>query len=52
MTYKRVSFIATKIVKKPVIIRFKRSDGSIVKFKATKAVKVPTKISFCAKRKK
>lgn len=49
---KRVSFKAIKIVKKPVIVRFRRSDGSIVKFKATKAVRKPVKVSFLARRKK
>lgn len=49
---KRVSFRATKIVKKPVIVRFRRSDGSIAKFKATKAVRKPVKVSFLARRKR
>lgn len=49
---KRVSFRATKIVRKPVIVRFRRSDGSIAKFRATKAIRRPTKISFLARRKK
>jgi len=49
---KRVTFRATKIVKKPVIVRFRRSDGSVVKFKATKAVRKPVKVSFLTRRKK
>ena len=49
---KRVSFRATRIIKKPVVVRFRRSDGSIVKFKATKAIRKPVKVSFLAKRKK
>ena len=36
---KRVSFKAIKIIKKPVIVKFRRSDGSVVKFKTTKAVR-------------
>jgi hypothetical protein len=49
---KRVNFKAIKTVKKPVTVKFRRSDGSIVKFKAVKAVKKPVKVSFLAKRKK
>jgi hypothetical protein len=49
---KRVSFRATKIVKKPVLVRFRRSDGSIAKFKATKAVRKPVRVSFLVRRKR
>jgi len=49
---RKVSFKATKIIKKPVVVKFRRADGSIAKFKATKAVRVPTKVSFYARRKK
>jgi len=49
---KRVSFRATRIVKKPVVVKFRRSDGSIARFKATKAVRKPVKVSFLARRKK
>jgi len=52
MVRKKISFKATKIVKTPVIVRFRRSDGSIAKFKATKAVRKPVKISFLARGKK
>lgn len=49
---RRVSFRATKIVKKQVIVRFRRADGSIAKFRATKAIRRPTKVSFLVRRKK
>ena len=49
---KRISFGATKIIKKPVIVRFRRSDGSIAKFRATKAIRKIVKVSFLARRKK
>jgi len=52
MTKKKVSFWATKTVKKPVTVQFRRSDGSIAKFKATKIVKKPIKVSFDAKKKR
>jgi len=49
---KKVSFWATKKIKKPTIVRFRKSDGTIVKFKATKIIKKPVKITFYSKRKK
>ncbi len=49
---KKVSFWATKPVRKPVIVKFRRSDGSVAKFKATKIVRKPTKVSFYAKKKR
>ena len=49
---KKVDFWITQKVRKPVVVKFKRSDGSVAKFKATKIVKKPKKISFLAKRKK
>ena len=49
---KKVSFKATKIIKKLVIVKFRRADGSVAKFKATKAIRVPTNVTFYAKRKK
>lgn len=49
---KKVSFKAIKEIKKPVIVKFRRSDGSIAKFKATKIIKKPTKVTFYARRKK
>ena len=49
---KRISFRATKIIKKPVVVKFRRADGSIARFKATKAVRKPVRVSFLAKRKK
>lgn len=52
VTKKKVSFWTTKKVRKPVIVTFKRSDGSTAQFKATKIVKKPTKVEFYAKRRK
>ncbi len=49
---RRIRFRATKVVKKPVIVKFRRSDGSIARFKATKAVRKPFIVSFYAKRRK
>ena len=49
---RKICFRATKIIKKPVIVRFRRSDGSIAKFKATKAIRKPTRVCFYTKRKK
>ena len=49
---KRVSFSATKEVREPVTVKFKREDGSIAKFKATKIVQKPVDVSFYAKKKK
>ena len=45
---KKVSFniTATKIVKKPVIVKFRRSDGSIARIRATKFVRKPVKVTF------
>ncbi len=42
----RRSYWITKKIRKPVIIQFRRKDGSIAKFKATKIIKKPQKIVF------
>ena len=49
---KKVSFWATKKIKKPTIVRFRKSDGTIVKFKATKTIKKPVKVTFYSKRRR
>ena len=49
---RRISFWATKKVKKPTIVKFRRSDGTIAKFKATKIVKKPVKVTFYSTRRK
>lgn len=49
---KKVSFWATKVTKKPVVVKFRRADGSIAKFKATKIIKKPKKVIFYARRKR
>ena len=47
-----VSFWATKKISKPVVVKFIRYDGTLAKFKATKFIKKPTKVSFYARRKR
>lgn len=47
-----VSFAATQIVKKPTTVAFKRENGEVVIFKATKAVEERVTVKFVAKRKK
>lgn len=47
---KRVSFWATKKVKKPVKVSFIRSTGEKVSFKATRTVKRPIKVTFYRKK--
>lgn len=49
---KKVSFWATKIVKKPVKVSFRTYDGQKITFWATKAVEVPKKVTFFTKKKK
>ncbi len=49
---KKVSFWATEKVRKPVIVKFRRSDGSFAKFKATKIITKPKKVTFKARNKK
>ncbi len=49
---KKITFWKTESVKKPIVVKFKRSDGSIAKFKAIKIIKKPKKVIFYAKRKK
>lgn len=46
-----VSFAASQIVKKPTTIAFKRKNGEIVTFKATKAVEEKVTVKFVAKKK-
>jgi len=43
---RRISFWATKKIKKPTVVHFRRSDGTIAKFKATKTIKKPIKVTF------
>jgi hypothetical protein len=42
----RRNYWITEKTGKPVVIRFRRKDGSIVKLKATKIVRKPQKIVF------
>ena len=49
---KKVSFWATKIVKKPVKVAFRTYDGERVAFWATKAVVKDVKVTFYKKGKK
>lgn len=48
----KVSFWARKKIRKPVIVRFRRSDGSVAEFEATKIVSKPVKVTFYQRRKK
>lgn len=48
---KKVSFWATKYIRKPTKVEFRRSDGSIAKFRATKIVSKPKKVTFYTRRK-
>lgn len=43
---RRISFWATKKIKKPTIVRFRKWDGTLVKFRATKTIKKPVKVTF------
>lgn len=47
---RRISFWATKKIKKPTLVRFRRSDGTIARFKATKTIKKPVKVTFYSTR--
>jgi len=49
---RRVSFWVTKSTRKPVIVKFRRSDGSIAIFRATKIIKKPQKVTFFSRRKR
>ena len=51
---RRITFIARtkRIIKKPTIVRFRKSDGTIAKFKATKIVQKPEKVNFNFKKKR
>lgn len=43
---RRISFWATKKIRKPTVVQFRRSDGSIARFRATRVVKKPVKVTF------
>jgi len=49
---RRISFWATKKIRKPTIVHFRRSDGTIAKFRATKIVKKPVKVTFYSTRRR
>ena len=49
---KRVSFWASKPVRKPVRVSFRRSTGERVSFNATKTVRKPVRVSFYSRRKR
>ena len=48
----RVSFWAIKPKRKVVTIRFRRSDGSIARFRATKIIRRPIKVTFYSRKRK
>jgi len=49
---KKVSFWATKVVKKPVKVTFHTYDGKRISFWATKAVEKRKKVTFYSKKKR
>jgi len=51
-TRKKVSFVATKKVVKPVKVKFYTRRGEKVSFTAKKKVAKPVKVAFYAKKKK
>ena len=48
----KVSFWVTKKIRKPTVVKFRRFDGSIAQFRATKIVKKPVKVTFYIRKKK
>ena len=52
MIKKRINFWATKTTRKPTIVRFRRSDGSIARFRATKIIRKPVKVNFYVRKKR
>jgi hypothetical protein len=52
MSKKNVEFDAHKVVKKEMPVAFKKTDGTPVKFKADKPVKVPVHVRFKANPKR
>ena len=49
---KKVSFLANKKVRKQIYVEFERSDGTIARFKASKIVNKPVKVTFYKRKKK
>jgi hypothetical protein len=49
---RRISFWATKKIKKPTVVSFRRWDGTPVRFRATKVIKKPVKVSFYSTRRR
>lgn len=47
---KPISFIATKVVKKPTTVVFKTKSGELVKFKAIKGVEEKIRVNFKSKK--
>lgn len=50
--YQKYHKIKLKKGRKNIIVKFRNSDGSVTKFKATKIIRKPTKISFNFKKKR
>ena len=48
----RVSFWATKRTRKPTTVEFRRADGSVARFKATKIIARPQRVTFYARKKR
>ena len=49
---KKISFNATRVVKKPTTVRFKTKSGQRVSFNATKLIRKSSKVTFYAKKKR
>ncbi len=47
---KGIDFEVIETERIPVILKFRRKDGSILKIKATKCIKKPKKVSFKRRR--
>jgi len=52
MARRKVSFRATKKIKKPVRVSFWTKKGKKVSFRATKKIKKPVRVSFWTKKRK
>jgi hypothetical protein len=51
MARQKVSFVATKTVKRPATVRFKTKTGKTVSFKAFKTAQKRVVVNFRAKKK-
>ena len=47
---RKISFKATKIVRKPVRVKFVTSSGDLIEFPSKKKIKKPVRVTFYAKK--